>query len=96
MVFLFTGADRGVAVQAQTAALRGLGASKVRVYDLRRGRPGPDLFPAGSVVVVDIRFAGHSQTEEIEARARRSESVTFVLVQAGGGGLAAKLVERLG
>ena len=96
LVFLFTGSERKVAVQDQEAALRSLGAAEVRIYDLKRGRPGPDVFPAGSVVVVDLRFAGHSDTEEIEWRARRSEGVRYVALPGGSGGLAARLAERLG
>ena len=55
---------------------------------------GPEVFPPGSVVVVDTRFAGHSHTNEIEARVRRSDGVEYFALQAERG-LARKLAERL-
>jgi hypothetical protein len=93
-VFFFTGQERGAAARAQADALRALGAEDVRLYEFRQGRPGPDAFPAGAVVVVDVRFVGHQHTVDIEARVRRSD-VIYVPLQAGEGGLAARLAERL-
>jgi hypothetical protein len=93
-VFFFTGQPRTAAARAQAEALRALGPDDVRLYDLRQGRPGPDVFPPRSVVVVDTRFARHHHTDELEARVRRSE-VTYVALKAGEGGLAARLAERL-
>jgi hypothetical protein len=95
-VFLFTGQERAVAARLQAEALRPLGGEDVRLYDVRQGRPGPDVFPAGSIVVVDTRFVGHAHTDEIEARIRRSPpDVVYLPLRAGEGGLAARLAERL-
>lgn len=94
-VFFFTGQERPAAARAQADSLRALGASDIRLYDVRQGQPGPDVFPPGSVVVVDTRFVGHRHTDELEARVRRSD-VVYVPLQAGEGGLAAKLAQRLG
>ncbi|MEO8448452.1 MAG: hypothetical protein ABI647_01605 [Gemmatimonadota bacterium] len=93
-VFFFTGVARGSVARAQAESLRALGAVDIRLYDMGQGRPGPNVFPPGSVVIVDVRFVGHSQTEEIEARVRRSD-VTYLVLQAGEGGLAARVAERL-
>jgi hypothetical protein len=96
IVFLFSGEERAVAARLQAETLRTLGGEDVRVYDLHQGRPGPDVFPEGSIVVVDTRFVGHAHTEEIEARVRRSPpGVIFVPLRGGEGGLAARLAERL-
>jgi len=94
-VYFFTGQERAAAARAQAESLRALGAADIRLYDLRQGQPGPDVFPPGSVVVVDTRFVGHRHTDELEARVRRSD-VVYVPLQAGEGGLAAKLAQRLG
>jgi hypothetical protein len=95
-VFLFTGDERAAAARLQAESLRPLGGDDVRLYDLHQGRPGPDVFPAGSIVVVDTRFVGHKHSAEIEARVRRSPAdVVYVPLRGGEGGLATRLVERL-
>ena len=94
-VFFFTGQPRSAAARAQAESLRALGPEKIRLYEVRHGARGPEAFPPGSVVVVDTRFVGHSHTNEIEARIRRSDGVEYFALQAGEGGLARKLADRL-
>ena len=62
-VFFFTGEERRSSAEATARSLHELGAREIRTYCLRKGRgEGPDPFPPGSLVVVDIRWLGHSQS----------------------------------
>jgi hypothetical protein len=94
-VFFFTGQARAAAREAQASAIRSLGPENLRLYDMRSGRPGPEVFPPGAVVVVDTTFVQHKHTDELETRIRRSD-VTYILLKAGQGGLAARLAMALG
>ena len=94
-VFLFTGQARGGAREEMAESLRAIGADDLQVFQAGRGRPGPEVFPPGSVVVVDTRFVGHKHTDELGARVRRSPGVKYVALQGGEGGLAARIVARL-
>jgi hypothetical protein len=70
-------------------SLRELGASGIRTYCVQSrkgGIDGPDSLPAGSLVVVDIRWLGHSQSRPILDRAERR--VEHLVVRSGKGGLA--------
>jgi hypothetical protein len=74
-------------VEAAAESLRELGADDIRTFSLRQGSDGPDTFPPGGLVVVDIRFVGHSQSGIIADRTERSEAQDLA-VRSGKGSLA--------
>lgn len=89
-VFFFTGEVRRSSAEATARALRELGAADIRTYCLQSrkgGVDGPDSFPPGSLVVVDIRFLGHSQSGPILDRAARN-GAEHLVVRSGKGSLA--------
>lgn len=88
VVFFFTGEERRSSAEATASSLHELGAGEIRTYCLRKGRSeGPDPFPPGSLVVVDIRWLGHSQSGLILDRAERN-GVDHLVVRSGKGTLA--------
>jgi hypothetical protein len=93
-VFLFTGQLRGAVMAAMGRELERLGAAAPRVHNPHKGSWGPERFPLGSVVVMDLRFVGHNQSEILEERARLS-SALYVPVKSGVGGLARAVVETI-
>ncbi|MBA3585681.1 MAG: hypothetical protein H0W36_14395, partial [Gemmatimonadetes bacterium] len=93
-VFFFTGELRRSSAEATAGSLRALGAKEVRTFCLRQGSHGPEAYPPGAVVLVDIRFLGHSQSGLIEDRAHRS-GARFLTVRAGKGGLARTVAAAL-
>lgn len=89
-VFFFTGEVRKSSAEAIAWSLRELGATDIRTYRIearKRAIDGPDLFPPGSLVVVDVRFMGHSQSGPILDRAARN-GVEHLVVRSGKGSLA--------
>jgi hypothetical protein len=89
-VYFFTGDVRRSSAEETARSLRELGASGIRTYCVQSrkgGIDGPDSFPAGSLVVVDIRWLGHSQSRPILDRAERN-GVEHLVVRSGKGGLA--------
>jgi hypothetical protein len=89
-VYFFTGDVRRSSAEETARSLRELGASGIRTHCLQSrkgGIDGPDSFPAGSLVVVDIRWLGHSQSRPILDRAERNW-VEHLVVRSGKGGLA--------
>ncbi len=87
-VFFFTGEERRSSAEATARSLHELGAREIRTYCFRKGRgEGPDPFPPGSLVVVDIRWLGHSQSGPILDRAERN-GVDHLAVRSGKGNLA--------
>lgn len=93
-VFLFTGQLRGAVMAAMGRELGRIGAADPRVLNPHKGTWGPERFPAGAVVVMDLRFVGHNQSEILEERARLSGAV-YVPVKSGVGGLARAVAETL-
>jgi hypothetical protein len=86
-VFFFTGVLRKSSADAAGESLGALGPADVRVFCLGKGSDGPDSYPPGSLVIVDIRFVGHSQSGMIAARAERSRA-EYLAVRSGKGSLA--------
>src|SRR6185295_19780440 len=86
-VFFFTGELRRSSAVATAQSLRALGADEIRTFCLRQGSDGPDVYPSEALVIVDIRFVGHSQSGVIEDRAARS-GARFLAVRSGKGSLA--------
>jgi hypothetical protein len=93
-VFFFTGKLRRSSAEAAAESLRELGPSEIRTFCLRKGTEGPDPFPPNALVVVDIRFLGHSQSGMIADRAERS-GVQYLAVRSGKGGLARMVAAAL-
>lgn len=94
-VYLFTGQVRAGAREEMAESLRAIGAEDLRVFHVDEGSPGPEVFPPGSLVVVDTRFAGHRHTDGLKSRAARSPDVVYLSLQGGQGGLAVRVAERL-
>lgn len=86
VVFFFTGELRRSSAEATAESLRALGAEDIRTFCLRQGSDGPDAYPPNALVIVDIRFLGHSQSRLVEDRAHRS-GAQFLAVRSGKGGL---------
>ncbi len=86
-VFFFTGELRKSSAEAMAESLRALGADEIRTFCLRQGSHGPDAYPPDALVIVDFRFAGHSQSGQIEDRAARS-GAQYLTVRSGKGSLA--------
>jgi hypothetical protein len=93
-VFFFTGELRRSSAEATAQSLRALGADEIRTFCLRQGSDGPDVYPPEALVVVDIRFLGHSQSGMIEDRAARS-GAQFLAVRSGKGSLARTVAREL-
>ena len=93
-VFFFTGELRRSSAEATAQSLRALGAEEIRTFCLRQGSDGPDIYPPEALVVVDIRFVGHSQSGRIEDRAARS-GAQFLAVRSGKGSLARTVAHEL-
>ncbi|HKW49004.1 MAG TPA: hypothetical protein VJN70_16250, partial [Gemmatimonadaceae bacterium] len=70
-VLVFTGAENADARAAFAQGFHDLGASQVDCYWADRSR-GPDVFPADSIVAVDVSFMSHSTWNAIQDRARAS------------------------
>ena len=68
-VLVFTGAENADARAAFAQSFRDLGASQVDCYWADRSR-GPDVFPADSIVAVDVSFMSHATWNAIQDRAR--------------------------
>ena len=68
-VLVFTGAENADARAAFAQGFRDLGASQVDCYWADRSR-GPDVFPADSIVAVDVSFMSHATWNAIQDRAR--------------------------
>ncbi|HEY2375489.1 MAG TPA: hypothetical protein VGH98_05895 [Gemmatimonadaceae bacterium] len=68
-VLVFTGAENADARAAFAESFRDLGASQVDCYWADRSR-GPDVFPADTIVAVDVSFMSHSTWNAIQDRAR--------------------------
>jgi hypothetical protein len=92
-IALCTGQDRGNARHAMADELRAVGA-EVKVYELNSGRT-PDRFAPGTLVVIDIRFAGHAESERARLAAERADC-RWLEVNAGQGGLVRAVVKGLG
>jgi hypothetical protein len=93
-VFFFTGEVRKSSAEAAAESLRELGAEDIRAFCLHKGSDGPDSFPASALVVVDIRFVGHSQSGSIANRAERSKA-QYLAVRSGKGSLARTVAAAL-
>jgi len=93
-VFFFTGELRRSSAEATAQSLRALGADEIRTFCLRQGSDGPDVYPPEALVVVDIRFVGHSQSGRIEDRAARS-GAQFLALRSGKGSLARTVAREL-
>lgn len=74
--------------------LRRLGARDIRTFCLRKGSLGPETFPADALVVLDLRFVGHSQSAGIAQPAERS-GVLCLPVKSGKGSLARTVASAL-
>jgi hypothetical protein len=68
-VLVFTGAENADARAAFAQSFRDLGATQVDCYWADRSR-GPDVFPADTIVAVDVSFMSHSTWNAIQERAR--------------------------
>ena len=68
-VLVFTGAENADARAAFAQSFRDLGASQVDCYWADRSR-GPDVFPADTIVAVDVSFMSHATWNAIQERAR--------------------------
>ena len=68
-VLVFTGAENADARAAFAESFRDLGAAQVDCYWADRSR-GPDIFPADTIVAVDVSFMSHSTWNAIQDRAR--------------------------
>jgi hypothetical protein len=93
-VFFFTGELRKSSAEATAESLRALGADDIRTFCLRQGSHGPEAYPPDALIVVDFRFAGHSQSGLIEERAGRS-GAQFLGLRSGKGGLARTVASAL-
>jgi hypothetical protein len=93
-VFLFTGQMRGDVANEMGESLGVLGAKGVRTYCVHKGSLGPETFPAGALVVLDLRFVGHKHSIPIEDRARKS-GAEYLPVKSGKGGLARAVAAAL-
>lgn len=93
-VFYFTGELRRSSAEAAAQSLRALGASDIRTFCLRQGSDGPDGYPADALIIADFRFAGHSQSGLIQARAARS-AAQFLSVRSGKGSLVRTVARAL-
>jgi hypothetical protein len=68
-VMIFTGAENADARNAFAQSFRDLGAAEVDCYQADRSR-GPDIFPAESIVAIDVSFMSHPTWNAIVDRAR--------------------------
>ena len=93
-VYYFSGELRRSSAEAAAESLHALGADEIRTDCLRQGSNGPDAYPPGALVVIDFRFAGHSQSGMIQDRATRS-GAQFLSVRSGKGGLARTVANAL-
>lgn len=75
-VLIFTNQARGSARADMEARARGLGAERVEVYWVSRSR-GPETFPPDAVVIVDVSFMGHADSEALRQTARRAGCFCF-------------------
>lgn len=93
-VFLFTGHVRGDVATKMGESLGVLGAKRVRTICVHKDNLGPETFPAGALVVLDLRFVGHKHSIPIEDRARKS-GAEYLPVKSGKGGLARAVTAAL-
>ncbi len=93
-VFFFTGELRRSSAEAAAESLRVLGAGEIRTFCLRQGSDGPDNYPPHALVIIDFRFAGHSQSGVIQDRAARS-GAQLLNVRSGKGSLARTVATAL-
>ena len=68
-VLVFTGAENADARAAFAQSFHDLGAAQVDCYWADRSR-GPDIFPADTIVAVDVSFMSHATWNAIQDRAR--------------------------
>lgn len=87
-VLVFTNQQRAGVREGIRSAFEALGATMVEVIDVSRSH-GPDAYPADAVVVTDITFMSHADSDAVKARATR---VGCRFVQLRGG--SATLAER--
>jgi hypothetical protein len=90
-VLVFTNQQRAGVRDEIQSAFEALGARAVEVIDVSRSR-GPDAYPVDIIVVADITFMSHADSEAVKARASRS-GCRFVLLRGGSATLAERTAQ---